>query len=126
MLNHLWREWVYDSAHLPIEWETHPHCAYKLIARLVAAILGSLVPVSLILLRILLSDVSDVLEQLHKGTMYAWAVLMTVTVVFVASWLIGVILATASEEKSLLKHIALGAFPPSGITVLYLTLQGVQ
>lgn len=121
MLRGFWKKWVYDPAQLPIQWQTHPHRAFKVISRLGAAFLGSIMPVCLLLIQVLRSDA---LQELDKATNYAFVMLVAVTLAFIASWAMALIYATASEEKSLLKHMLLGALPPSGMSLVYLTVQG--
>ena len=122
MLNRLWREWVYDSAYKPIEWRTHPHCAFKIVARLVSSFLGSVVPVGLTLIRI---TQSGALKSWLDGTMESEGEMAfeIAAVTFIVVWIIGVINVAASEEKSLRKYIALGALPTSGMTLLFLAVK---
>ena len=123
MFTEFWKTWVFDPAYCPVQWQNHPHCAFKGVSRYAAAFLGSIVPVCLLLIQILQTDV---LGQIGKGTTHAFPMLALVTAAFVASWLCGLIFAATSEEKTLRKHIFLGASPPSALSLVYLTLQGPQ
>lgn len=113
----LWRTWVYDPTSLPIRWEPHPHSVFRVVARVVACLVGSTAPFGIVLLR------SGILDRVDKGTMTLGWVFWTATAVFVSVWLVTVIFAVESEEKSLTKYILLSSAPPANLTVLYLLFQ---
>ena len=114
---HLWRTWVYDPTSLPIRWEPHPHSVFKVLARIMVCLVGSTIPFGAVLIR------SDVLAKVDAGNMTLGWVFWTAVAVFVSIWLITVIIAVESEEKSLTKYILLASAPPANLTVLYLLIQ---
>ena len=116
MAARFWKEWIYDSARLPIEWQTHPHDAFKIGSRAAFVFAGSLVPFFLILLR------SGILRRLDEGTVQLGWVFWGTAALFLAVWAASVILAVAAEEKSLAKYLALGLIgPPNAYLLLELT-----
>ena len=117
MVSRLWKEWVYDSMHLPIKWKTHPHRVFKCGARIVLALLGSIVPVGLVLIQ------SNVLTKLDDGAMKVGWVFWTTVIVFCAVWLGAILGAAASEEKTHMKYMFLGSVAPANLTILYLLIQ---
>ena len=46
----LWKLWVYDWTKVPITWTPHPHQAFRLPLRFLFALLGSIIPVGIILI----------------------------------------------------------------------------
>lgn len=115
-----WSNWVYDSSQTPIEWKTHPHRAFKIIARLAGVFLGSIAPCCLILLH------SGILSRLDEGTVQVGWVFWGTVVGFVAAWLVWVGIAAASEEKTLMKYVFIGSVVPANLTVFFLWIQGIE
>lgn len=115
-----WRQWVFDPTQPPVGWTTHPHDAFKVLARAGCAFLGSIVPVGLTFLR------SGLPRQLDNGTAELGWLFWGVVVVLVAIWLISVIAATASEEKSLVKYIFAGTVGSANLTLVLLVIQSVE
>ena len=114
------RKWFYDPTRLPIAWTTHPHEVFKLGTRVLLALLGSIVPVGLVMLH------SGVMANLDQGAMQVGWVFWTVIVVFCVVWIIAVLAAASSEEKAHLKYIYLGSVAPANLTVVYLLVQNVK
>lgn len=119
-LTQFWKTWVFDSGQAPIEWKTHPHRAFKVVARFAAAFLGSIAPFSLSLLR------SGLPSQLDKGGMQTGWVFGVTVLAIVAIWLVSVIGATISEEKTLMKHVFIGSVAPANLTILFLYAQNIE
>lgn len=117
VLRNFWKKWVFDSEQLPIKWNTHPHCAFKVIARFAVAFLGSITPYSLVLL------LSGVPGQLDKGAMQIGWVFGFMAAAIVATWLWSVIWATRSEENRLRKHAVIASIVPANITVVLMAVQ---
>ena len=116
-IRRLWKEWVYDSASPPVKWEVHPHQVYKGVSRFFAALLGSIVPFGLFLLR------EGILEDLDKNSGNLGYTFWGVLTVFAALWLISVLGVSACEERSLTKYILLGSVLPANLMILSLSLQ---
>ena len=116
-IREFWKLWMYDATRLPINWTPHPHEAFRFPLRFLFVVLGSVVPVGIILIY------SDVLVNLERGISQIGIEFIVVGIVFVAVWLISVIFAANSEEKSIVKHIFLGASGPANFA---LTLRIVQ
>ena len=114
-----WKLWVCDSAKLPITWTPHPHEAFRLPLRFLFALLGSIVPVGIVLIY------SDVLGNLEKGVDRIGLEFIFIGALFATAWLISVIVATSSEEKSIVKHIFLGASGPANLALLLRILQDI-
>ncbi|MDE2905797.1 MAG: hypothetical protein OXQ28_06900 [Acidobacteriota bacterium] len=119
-LQKFWQRWVYDSTRLPVEWKNHPHQVFKVVARLGCVCLGSIVPFGLAFIQ------SGIPRRLDEGTMQLGWVFVSVMLVGFVIWLISVIAATASEQKSLLNYIFIGSIGPAHLTVVALLLQLVQ
>ena len=118
-LRDIWKFWVYDSTHLPISWSQHPHDAFKVSLRFMFAFLGSIVPVGIILVY------SGVLGKLNDGIDQIGLEFTVVAIVFFASWLISVIFAANSEEKSIVKHIFIGSIGPANIALILKLMQQI-
>lgn len=108
-----WRRWIYDSSHLPITWERHPHKVFKIGTRLAAACLGSVLPFGSILY------LSGVLGKLDSGNHDIGLEFIVVALMFFAAWLISIIGAVNSEEKSIPKYIFLASVGPANLAILY-------
>ena len=117
MLGRFWREWIYDSTYLPIDWKTHPHCVHRPVARFASAALGSIVPAGFVLLQ------SGVLSKLDDGTMKVGWVFWATTILSIVIWVIAAISAATSYEKTLMRHVFFGSVAPANLTILYLIFQ---
>ena len=119
-LREFWRNWVYDSSKTPIKWEPHPHRAFKIIARLAGVSLGTMAPLSLVLLQ------SGIPKQLDNDMFkFSWEVLVAVLGI-AAVWLASFFAAVASAQKTLMRYVYLGSVAPSNIAVFCLWIQGVR
>lgn len=113
----LYRRFVFDSTKLPINWETNPHDAYKILSRLFFAFVGSIVPFGMILIY------SKVLGKIEEGIERIGLEFVVVGVVFLTVWFISIVLAASSEEKSVLKHMLLGSIGPANLALVLRIIQ---
>ena len=115
-IDKFWRKWVYDSSNIPIVWSCHPHEAFRIGARLAAAILGSVVPFGTVLIY------SGVLGKLDDGARLG-PEFYVAALVFVAVWLISIIGVANAEEKSIPKYIFLASVGPANLVLVYQIIQ---
>lgn len=117
-LRQFWSNWVYDFERAPTKWERHPHCAFKIIARLAGVSLGSMAPLGLILLQ------NEVREGLGGMFDEFWGGLAVVLVI-VGTWVPSFICAVSSAQETLRAYVYVGSIPPAHLTVLFLCAQGI-
>ncbi len=86
-----WADWVYDASQRPARWSTHPHTKFKIVSRFAAALVGPAAPFFTMLPQI------------------AESIPATAWIAFGASWFVAVSVTAAFEEKSLVRHMVLGA-----------------
>lgn len=113
-LDEFWKGWVFDYEKVPIKLEPHPHDAFRFIARFVAAFLGSIPPFGLILIRLVSLDELDKIDIERKLGDFFWVVVA----VFVATWLISVLRATAAKERTFMRYVSKGSITPAYLIVL--------
>lgn len=118
-IEEIFRSWIYDSTRLPIEWKTHPHDVYKIVARLFFAFVGSVIPFGLIIYY------SGILRRIDKGGQEIGFQFYLLCAIFIATWLASILFASGSEEKSIMRYMFLASVGPANLVVLYTIIEKI-